>query len=89
MTKHFILNVDPNARFEWDRRTLRDPITADHPALADLVAEAVGGEAGAYLVAINIEVAVLEKAEVKPLAPTAQPWAEATHRSVPQLAEVA
>ncbi len=90
MTKHFILSVDPNARFEWDRRTLRDPITADHPALADLVADAVGGEPGAYLVAINIEVEVLEKAEVKSLPQPAQALVEVPSRSqVPQLAEVA
>jgi hypothetical protein len=70
MTKHYILNLDPDAKYDWDRRTLRDPITADHPALADLVAQAVGEEAGSYLIAVNIEVKVLEKAavaQVKPL----------------------
>lgn len=61
MTKHYILNLAPDAKYDWDRRTLRDPITADHPALADLVAQAVGDAPGSYLVAINIEVKVLEK----------------------------
>ena len=62
MTKHYILSVDPTAKYDWDRCTLRDPITADRPDLAALIAEAVGQAAGAYLVAVNIEVQVLEQA---------------------------
>ncbi|MDX2239702.1 MAG: hypothetical protein NW224_03360 [Leptolyngbyaceae cyanobacterium bins.302] len=65
MTKHYILSLDPMAKYEWERCTLRDPITAEHPALADLVAKAVGDRAGAYLVAINIEVQVLEEAHTQ------------------------
>ena len=65
MTKHYILNLDPQAKYDWERCTLRDPITADHPALAELVAHAVGAQAGAYLIAVNIEVKVLEKAAVE------------------------
>ncbi len=88
MTKHYVLNLDPNARYEWDRRTLRDPITASHPALADLIAEAVGAESGSYLVAVNIEVKVLEKAAVEP--GNQMPLVEVPTRSqLPQLAEVA
>lgn len=62
MTKHYILSLDPTAKYEWERCTLRDPITAEHPALAELVARAVGDRAGAYLVAIHIDVQVLEEA---------------------------
>lgn len=88
MTKHYILNLDPNARYEWDRRTLRDPITADHPALADLIAEAIGEEAGSYLVSVQIDVKVLEKASVGESHPAT--LVEVPPRSpVPQLAEVA
>jgi hypothetical protein len=63
MTKHFILSINPNAQYEWDRYILRDPLTAGRPELASLIAEAVGDETGSYLVAINIEVIVLEKAQ--------------------------
>lgn len=83
MTKHYILNLDPDAKYEWDRRTLRDPITADHPVLTDLVAQAVGEEAGAYLVAVSIEVTVLEKAPLTERAPV--PPIEVTNRPLPQL----
>ncbi len=85
MTKHYILNLDPTAKYEWDRCTLRDPITAEHPVLAELVARAVGERAGSYLVAINIEVKVLEEAAIaaKPLAPVA----EVPSRIVPHFAE--
>jgi hypothetical protein len=60
MTKHYILSLDPTAKYEWERCTLRDPITAEHPVLAELVAKAVGDRAGSYLVAIRIDVQVLE-----------------------------
>jgi hypothetical protein len=62
MTKHYILSINPNAQYEWDRCSLRNPITAERPDFASLIAEAVGDEAGSYLVAVNIEIKVLEKA---------------------------
>ncbi|NDJ19729.1 hypothetical protein [Myxacorys almedinensis] len=62
MTKHYILHLDPAAKYEWDRCSLRDPITADRPAFAELIAEAVDDQSGSYLVAVNIEVQILEKA---------------------------
>ncbi len=75
MTKHYILSLDPMAKYEWERCTLRDPITAEHPALAEIVAKAVGDRAGSYLVAVNIEVRILEAAAIQP-------------NSVPNLVEV-
>jgi hypothetical protein len=68
MIKHFILHFDPHANYEWDRCSLRDPITADRPALADLVAAAIGQHPGAYLVAVNIDVQVLERSAPSPTA---------------------
>jgi hypothetical protein len=61
MTKHYILSINPNAQYEWEQCVLRDPITAVRPDFASLIAEAVGNETGSYLVAVNIEVKVLEK----------------------------
>lgn len=61
MTKHYILKLDPDAQYDWDRCTLRDPITADRPDLATLIASAVGEQAGSYLVAVEIQVNVLEQ----------------------------
>jgi hypothetical protein len=63
MTKHYILCIDPNAQYAWDKCTLRDPISAQRPDFASLIAQAVGDETGSYLVAVNIEVKVLEKDE--------------------------
>ena len=62
MTKHYILSHNPIAKHDWDRCTLRDPITAKRPELAKLIAEAIGAEPGTYLVSVNIEVKVLEQA---------------------------
>jgi hypothetical protein len=75
MRKHFILNLNPNAQFEWERCTLHNPITAGQPNLAQLVAQLVAQLAapaiapdehpGTYLVAVNIEVEVLETAAIE------------------------
>jgi len=62
MTKHYILSINPQAEYDWEQYILRNPITAERPDLASLIAEAVGEEPGSYLVAVNIEVKVLEKA---------------------------
>jgi hypothetical protein len=64
MTKHYILNLNPTAKYEWDRCTLRDPITAEYPTLAELVADAIANRPGSYLVAVHIEVSVLEAAAI-------------------------
>lgn len=87
MTKHYILNLDPTAKYEWDRCTLRDPITADHPTLAALIAAAVGEEPGSYLVAVNIEVKVLEKATPDRTHLTA-PVEVPSRAALPQIAEL-
>ena len=88
MTKHYILNLDPAAKYDWDRRTLRDPITADHPALADLVAQAVGEESGSYLIAVDIEVKVLEKAAAAQEKPFSAPTELPHCTQLPQLTEL-
>ena len=62
MTKHYILSLNPTAKHDWDRCTLRDPITAKRPELAKLIAETIAAEPGTYLVSVNIEVKVLEQA---------------------------
>lgn len=64
MTKHYVLNIDPSAEYDWDRCTLRDPITAERPEISQLVADAVGGRSGAYLVSVEIHVDVLEEAAI-------------------------
>lgn len=87
MTKHYILSLDPNAKYDWDRRTLRDPITADHPALADLIAQEVGEDPGSYLIAVNIEVKVLEKVANEPVKQAAAPVV-APRTQLPQRAEL-
>ena len=38
MLKHFVLNLNPHAQFEWERCALLHPITAEQPDLAQLLA---------------------------------------------------
>ena len=67
MTKHYILSINPQSQYNWDKCTLRNPITGEQPDFAAIIAQAVGNEVGSYLVAVNIEVQVLEKASSSPL----------------------
>ena len=85
MTKHYILHLDPTAKYEWDRCSLRDPISADRPAFADLIAEAVGEQPGSYLVAVNLEVTVLEQADPQSQSVTHE---LPTRTALPQLQEL-
>ncbi|MEA5515262.1 hypothetical protein [Nodularia sp. UHCC 0506] len=87
MIKHYILNLNPTAKHEWDRCILRDPLTAKRPDIAKLIAEAVGNDTGSYLVSVNIEVQVLEQAAAFQSEQLSLPFAELNIPS--QLREVA
>ncbi|NET02174.1 MAG: hypothetical protein F6K62_04810 [Sphaerospermopsis sp. SIO1G2] len=76
MMKHYILNLNPTAKHEWDRCILRDPLTAKRPEIAKLIAEAVGETTGSYLVSVNIEVKVLEEAAAQQTEQLSLPFAE-------------
>ena len=80
MLKHFVLNLNPHAQFEWERCALLHPITAEQPDLAQLLAAdltrqtAGTPKSGSYLIAVNIEVTVLEATATEPIAsPVASP----------------
>lgn len=74
MIKHFVLNLNPTAQFEWERCALQHPITAEQPNFADLIAasvtESIHGDerrsmndrkpSGSYLVSVKLEVTILE-----------------------------
>ena len=74
MLKHFVLNLNPHAQFEWERCALLHPITAEQPDLAQLLAadltrQATGTpKSGSYLIAVNIEVTVLEATATETIA---------------------
>jgi hypothetical protein len=84
MTKHYVLNVDPTAEYDWDRCSLRDPITAERPDLAQIVADALGRQAGAYLVSVNIQVTVLEQAPTPQTKPVSLSKSEVSPNHQPQ-----
>jgi hypothetical protein len=87
MIKHYILNLNPTAKHEWDRCILRDPLTAKRPDIAKLIAEAVGADTGSYLVSVSIEVQVLEQAATAPVEQLSLSFPEVN--IPPQLREVA
>jgi hypothetical protein len=61
MLKHYILSINPQADHEWETCVIRDPITGKHPDFHQIVARAVGNEAGDYLVSVKVDVQVLER----------------------------
>ena len=64
MNKHYVLSINPQAQYDWDKCVLRNPITGERPDFTALVAEAVKNQPGAYLVSVNIEVQVLEQSPI-------------------------
>ena len=61
MDKHYILNLDPQAKSDWDRCVLRNPLTGERPDLTEAIAEAVNNQAGSYLVKVSLQVEILEQ----------------------------
>ncbi|WP_026080052.1 hypothetical protein [Spirulina subsalsa] len=75
MTKHYILHLDPNAEHPWDQCVLRNPMTGERPDLQNAIAQAVGSASGEYLIAVKIEVEVLESSTLPQSKPETRPLA--------------
>lgn len=65
MIKHYLLNLNPQSKSEWDSCILRNPITGERTDLTAEIAQAVGEREGAYLLKVNLEVEILEHNSVK------------------------
>ena len=76
MIKHYILNLNPTPKHEWDRYILSNPLRGKRPDIAKLIAEAVGADTGSYLVSVKIEVTVLEEAAVPAVEQLSLPFPE-------------
>ena len=61
MNKHYILNINPEAAYEWDRCVLRNPITGERPDLKYAISQAVQNKPGSYLIKVCLSVEVLEQ----------------------------
>ena len=61
MNQHYILQLDPQAEFDWDRCILRNPLTGERPDLTAAIAEAVNHQAGSYLLRVSLQVEILEQ----------------------------
>jgi hypothetical protein len=74
MMKHFVLNLNPAAQFEWERCSLHHPITAEQPDFAELIASSVresvqnSDRSSSYLIAVKLEVVVLESSVAESMA---------------------
>jgi hypothetical protein len=64
MTHHYVLSINPQAQYDWDKCVLRNPITGERPDFTQIIANAVGNEVGSYLISVNIEVQVLQKVAI-------------------------
>jgi hypothetical protein len=74
MMKHFVLNLNPAAQFEWERCSLHHPITAEQPDFAELIAASVresvqnSDRSSSYLIAVKLDVVVLESSVAESMA---------------------
>jgi hypothetical protein len=84
MNKHYILTINPNAKHDWDRCSLREPLTAKRADLAKLISDTIEQESGSYLVSVNIEVTVLEKAPLPQVEQLTLNLPELSVQSAPQ-----
>ena len=64
MIKHYILNVNPQANYEWDKCILRNPLTGERHDLTTAIAETINREPGSYLISVNIDVQILEETKI-------------------------
>lgn len=64
MNKYYILHVDPQATHERDRCVLRSPITGARPDLNAEVAGVIDGQAGCYLIKVNLQIEILEQSSI-------------------------
>jgi len=81
-TNHYILHIDPQARYNWEHYRLEHPLTGMICDPSEEIAQALGNLPGRYLVAIRWEVKILECLPVKTLA---APPATAPLTPIPQL----
>ena len=61
MNQHYILQLDPQAEFDWERCILRNPLTGERPDLTAAIAEAVNHQAGSYLLRVSLQIEILEQ----------------------------
>ena len=64
---HYVLHIDPQARYDWERCRLEHPLTGTTCDPSEAIAAAIGKRPGRYLVAVRWEVEVLECQPVKAL----------------------
>lgn len=70
MLQHYVLTLNPDSKYDWDRCTLRHPLSNEHPSLAALVQDAIGKAEGQFLVRVEVTVTVLETAPLDPSTPS-------------------
>lgn len=64
MKKHYVLSINSQAKHDWDKCIIRNPITGERPDLNSAIAQTVANEPGSYLISVQIEVEVLEKVAI-------------------------
>lgn len=60
MSKHLIIEIDPNAKYEFNRVAIRSPFSYDEPDLKQLVRDALENNPGHYIAKVSVVVEVVE-----------------------------
>lgn len=83
--KHFVLQVNPQARYSWERCRLSHPLTGEVCDPSEAIAAEIGNQPGTYLLAVRLDVTVLDGQAVEPVAAPPVPVAPASLSTLPQL----
>ncbi len=60
MSKHVVIEFDPNAVYEWNRCAVRGLFSHGDVDLKELLAEAIQNKPGHYLAKVSVSVEVME-----------------------------
>jgi hypothetical protein len=59
-SKFLTLNINPEAKYEWERIEMQCPLTREEPSLKQLLADTIE-KPGRYLISIEVKVAIVEQ----------------------------
>ena len=60
MSKALIIEIDPNAQYEYNRVSIRSPFSYAEPCLKTLVRDALENQPGHYIARLTVSVEVVE-----------------------------
>jgi hypothetical protein len=71
ISQYCVVEIDPSSKYEWNRCSVRDPLSVGDVDFKHLIASALGADKGSYLVEVRLEVKPLTSRALEPEEPEA------------------